>query len=138
MTTRYQKRHYEDVASILLAHVGYVSRDLVSDFADLFAVDNPQRFTAHIACPYNHSDGRDNDCHIYGFDREQFLAACGLEPEQRERGGDPLTDECEHKVNEDWENDNESLWAHISRHGRIRDGRCGEAGCSVCGLESGG
>jgi hypothetical protein len=91
MTTRYQKEHYEDVARLLkkrrpsdtLGAAAPVTAMMLTwkavcrDFADLFAADNPQRCTAHVACPYNYSDGRDNDCHIYGFDRERFLEDCG-------------------------------------------------------------
>ena len=87
MTTRYTEKHYEDVASILHeakrieTDIGRLlpSEGYADEFADLFAADNPQRCTAHIACPYNRSDGRDNDCHIYGFNRARFLAACGIE-----------------------------------------------------------
>ena len=93
MTTRYQKSQVEDVARILSWHTTAARGDkdkkrmeeigyLCSHFADLFAANNPRRCTAHIACPYHHSDGRDNDCHIYGFDRERFLTACGLEAER--------------------------------------------------------
>ena len=62
MTTRYQKRHYEDVAALLAPHGGLECAvtdcwtTLCAGFADLFAADNPG-----------------------GFDRERFLAACGLE-----------------------------------------------------------
>jgi len=84
MSNRYQTEHYEDVAKILSKDartVEIVTEDIARDFANLFAADNPQRCTAHVACPYNHSDGRDNDCHIYGFNRAQFLTACGLKKE---------------------------------------------------------
>ncbi|KKM83068.1 hypothetical protein LCGC14_1313210 [marine sediment metagenome] len=87
MTTRYQSEHYEDVARLLegntlLSDSHKINKlNLVGAFADLFAADNPRRCTAHVACPYRYSDGRDNDCHVYGFNREQFLAACGLESE---------------------------------------------------------
>ena len=90
MTTRYQKRHYEDVARILLefvllSHVGPMTRDLVNTFADLFAADNPpfcsdcgdEKGTTSIC---THSCGS-HHVFIRGFDREQFLAACGLESE---------------------------------------------------------
>ena len=85
MTTRYQKRHYEDVAEIVLNHiwhrpVGYMSRDLAEDFADLFAADNPPFCSdcgdekGTTIC--THSCG-DHHAFIGGFDREQFLTACG-------------------------------------------------------------
>ena len=73
MTTRYQKRHYEDVACILADAVGIAadcdradcgckveSTAIVRDFADLFAVDNPL------------------------FNRDRFLSACGLDYEGKE------------------------------------------------------
>ena len=58
MASKYQKRHYEDVARLLKS-----SRDpcpacitvLAAEFANLFTADNPL------------------------FDRERFLMACGLE-----------------------------------------------------------
>ncbi|KKL16312.1 hypothetical protein LCGC14_2496890 [marine sediment metagenome] len=92
MITRYQKEHYEDVARVLSYHTTAAGMDdeqermqwltwIAKSFIDLFAADNPRRCTAHVACPYHHSDGRDNDCHIYGFNRERFLEACGLESE---------------------------------------------------------
>ena len=89
MTTRYQKRHYEDVASILheakrievdigrlIPAAGYAD-----EFADLFAADNPPRC---IDCGAHRGEEADNaECthHLFadGFDRDQFLAACGLE-----------------------------------------------------------
>ncbi len=77
MTTRYQTEHYEDVAAILKFHCGQVSIVVVGDFADLFAADNPKRCTFHG----DHNIGYSKDCKITGFDREQFLAACGLESE---------------------------------------------------------
>ncbi len=64
MTTRYQKRHYEDVARLLRERSEHIFdeplvRQVIEiDFADLFAADNPD------------------------FDRERFLAACGLESEE--------------------------------------------------------
>ena len=59
MTTRYQKRHYEDVARILKSDAGHLDRvrnTIIQEFTDLFATDNPL------------------------FDRDRFLSACGLEP----------------------------------------------------------
>ncbi len=83
MTTRYQKRHYEDVARILRNEFADWSPELQRPIpyiavalANLFATNNPN------------------------FDRSAFLTACGLEADER-----------------------------------IHDGRCGEDGCSVCGLE---
>ncbi|KKL14520.1 hypothetical protein LCGC14_2514850 [marine sediment metagenome] len=107
MTIRYQKRHYEDVTYIFATRgmPDIVRAQLVGDFADLFAADNPRRCFANEEHVGDCTDGcltgtgPDNE----GFDREQFLATCGLEV-----------------------------------GGRIHDGRCGESGCSVCGLGSGG
>ena len=93
MTTRYQKRHYEDVAHILLAwEVGaHLSRGLVHAFADLFAADNPRRCVCCQApdgaippCIATEGRGvsftvdREHDF-TGGFNRDQFLTACGLE-----------------------------------------------------------
>ena len=65
MASKYQKRHYEDVARILSHARAHEPRfgtgqftatgQAIVDFADLFAADNPL------------------------FDRERFLKACGLE-----------------------------------------------------------
>jgi len=94
MTTRYQKSQIEDTARILKTMwechcnsphdpngpecAGCQTRDgMVSAFADLFAADNPKRCTFHG----DHNTGYSVDCEITGFDREQFLAACGLESE---------------------------------------------------------
>ena len=73
--SRYSKEHYEDVARILSAEFATQKpanlhgpiRNLIYDFADLFAADNPPA-CIEGQCP---SHG--------GFDREQFLAACRLE-----------------------------------------------------------
>ncbi len=106
MTTRYQKRHYEDVAEILVRGKAYwfTVSDFVEAFANLFAADNP------ALCPKcgreSLADDETNEsiyeetkskyvggtasC-VYGcgsftltadnpnFNREQFLTACGLE-----------------------------------------------------------
>jgi hypothetical protein len=91
MKTRYQEKHYEDVAGILNTHrtsqtrwawSNAASTVLAKAFADLFAADNPP---GCIHC--NKSPGVSSACrspymrHHFegGFDREQFLAACGLE-----------------------------------------------------------
>ncbi|KKN01744.1 hypothetical protein LCGC14_1124700 [marine sediment metagenome] len=99
MTTRYQEKHYEDVAQILAAaveeseHEGPTYRamdwqtveNLAHDFVALFVTDNP------LVCRQCGDDeGSTARClpdeptveHSYdGFDREQFLTACGLESE---------------------------------------------------------
>ena len=64
MGSKYQKRHYEDVAEILKAHLDSTRKDgyhhktmdsIVREFSLMFEDDNPL------------------------FDRERFLEACGLE-----------------------------------------------------------
>ncbi len=72
--SRYTKQHYEDVARLIRESWPEAMPEdvnevilfsLANKFADLFAADNPDR----PAYEYK------------GFDRERFLAACGLEPE---------------------------------------------------------
>ena len=80
-TTRYQKSQIEDVAGIIHDSIhqtleGYPF-NWVERFADLFAADNPKRCTFHG----DHNIGYSVDCKITGFNRERFLAACGLERE---------------------------------------------------------
>ena len=90
MTTKYQKSQIEDVAVLLHFHhdinvSGPIAiATLAGHFADLFAADNPP------ICPRCGRQYRATNTHIYpancsgpheyegGFDREQFLAACGL------------------------------------------------------------
>ncbi len=107
MTTRYQKKHYEDVARLLAFHWAKVAGDspvprgsraraimgvVLQDFADLFAADNPQQCVycltlgpkpAGEACPQRGIAPADaNTYHSFmGFNRKQFLTACGLEEE---------------------------------------------------------
>lgn len=91
--SRYTKEQTEDVAGILSRHYGYASGDvllgvLLAAFADLFAADNPPTC---INCAEEHGTSevcvtvgsRCHEEHSFegGFDRERFLAACGLEPE---------------------------------------------------------
>jgi hypothetical protein len=98
MTTRYQEKHYEDVAKVLsTVAVFHNSRaeakggsgvliQLIADFATLFAADNPPACT-NCAEEYGTSEvcvtagGRCHEEHNFegGFNRTQFLAACGLE-----------------------------------------------------------
>ncbi len=90
MTTRYQEKHYEDVAYIFATRgmPDIVRAQLTGDFADLFAADNPK---CCIHCGYvkgateicDPAGGplRDEHTFEYGFDRDQFLTACGLESE---------------------------------------------------------
>ena len=92
--SRFTKEHYEDVARLLnkqpVASVGSLYqavKRMGEDFAGLFAADNPK---CCIHCGYvkgttgicDSANGQLRDEHTfeYGFDREQFLAACGLEP----------------------------------------------------------
>ncbi|KKM24101.1 hypothetical protein LCGC14_1608510 [marine sediment metagenome] len=90
--SRYSKEHYEDVARIIVGHNGGLldtyspanHKCLADDFAELFAADNPPS-THCWHCGSNRNVV--TDCthveHNYGgFDREQFLTACGLEPQQ--------------------------------------------------------
>lgn len=86
MTTRYQEKHYEDAARILREHKGCCKTEWVADdFADLFAANNPPtcrvcgESAAGAPPPCERYDGH----HEWtgGFDREQFLSACGLESE---------------------------------------------------------
>jgi len=72
--SRYTKQHYGDVARLLKDYALPVS--LINRFADLFAADNTKRCSFHG----DHDTGYSEDCKITGFDREQFLTACGLEP----------------------------------------------------------
>ncbi|KKL57997.1 hypothetical protein LCGC14_2229830 [marine sediment metagenome] len=91
MTTRYQKRHYEDVACILhkyykgIAYGPGYNACVASDFADLFAADNPPNDYCgdcgiqppfHVPCTEKEEHAI---YHYQGFNRAQFLAACGLE-----------------------------------------------------------
>ena len=84
MTTRYQKSQIEDVARILRRRYYPLHRDkvvawrgLADDFADLFAADNPP--VCQVGSHYGPCTP--TACLIKGFDREQFLAAWGLEGE---------------------------------------------------------
>ena len=86
MTARYQEKHYEDVARILAVHDvrnrpteqadSGRHRPIMAiavDFANLFAADNP-------GCPtcFDRTCSRHEPARV-GFNRERFLAACGLE-----------------------------------------------------------
>ena len=81
--SRYSKEHYEDVAKLLKKAPAATDMKawFIQKFADLFAADNP------AACDVC---GQPNDemlvgLHTFkgGFNREPFLAACGLEPESK-------------------------------------------------------
>ena len=108
MTTRYQKSQIEDVARILKTMwechcnsphdpngpecAGCQTRDgMVGAFADLFAADNPPTCTkCGVLCATqqavslcaNDAFAGENHQWSGGFDRERFLAACGLESER--------------------------------------------------------
>ena len=95
--SKYTKEHYEDVAEIMARHrhPGEGNREAegcweatCADFADLFAADNPQRC---IICDQRKDTGSPCDDlseHSFegGFDRELFLAACGLTTKEVEHG----------------------------------------------------
>ena len=89
MTTRYQEKHYEDVARIVRLERTYwaglvddaqaaVAESVLSrwtrSLADIFAADNPP------TCDFGYYP-HTGSCPKWGFDRERFLAACRLEPE---------------------------------------------------------
>ena len=97
MTTRYRDEHYTDVARLLHQHgwplptrevaAADCWHTLCADFADLFAADNPNP-DACLFC--GEPRGPDPMCcsrdtpdtgHSYdgGFNRADFLSACGLE-----------------------------------------------------------
>ena len=99
--SRYTKEHYEDVALVLsekriyFSHLYNDSQAIVAEqvvdriahsLADLFATDNPDYCgycgvpsdTVTSLCP-ERATMKLNHAFIGGFDREQFLAACGLE-----------------------------------------------------------
>ena len=84
MSSRYRKQHYEDVARILSKDartVEIVTEDIARDFADLFAEDNPPFCRT---CDVTHTIFYAGEgLHEYegGFNRADFLAACGLAEE---------------------------------------------------------
>jgi hypothetical protein len=92
MTTRYQKRHYEDIAKILNSWAGTIEKDgkpyyfthlhLCRDFAELFMNDNPPHCQN---CGITDSGGAGRCAirdipHVYvrRFDYERFMTACGV------------------------------------------------------------
>ena len=88
MTTRYQESQIKDVARIiedlwLFPDAHEIISSLAGDFANLFAVDNLPSSrcwtcgnTKEAAPICTRPDG---DHRFGGFNRERFLAACGLE-----------------------------------------------------------
>ena len=85
---RYTTAHHEDVAGILASYTlcklpdrcesCHNHRGTVMRFADLFAADNPP------VCEVGSNHGPDDICGPAclrgGFDRAEFLRACGIEP----------------------------------------------------------
>ncbi len=94
MKTGYQNEHYEDVARIVSWHTTAAKVDgdkkrmaelgyLCLHFADLFAADRPPSSRCWT-CGNSEEAGStctrlDGKHRFGGFDREQFLAACGVE-----------------------------------------------------------
>ena len=79
MTTRYRDEHYEGVAKLLHGYRPLTKapvRVIAEAFAIRFAADNPPTCTQPNVNHSNHICLKEG-----GFDREQFLAACGLEEE---------------------------------------------------------
>ncbi len=96
---RYRQEQYEDVANLLRGHNTATNdthklllQSLTLDFADLFAADNPpncnicrapKEETALCFGAVLGAASKSPGKHDFagGFDREQFLAACGLDSE---------------------------------------------------------
>ena len=96
MTTRYQEKHYEDVARLLSrrrtavkyehgSDIKFGVEDITHDFADLFAADNPPNDYCgycsiqppfHVPCTEKEEHAI---YHYQGFNRKQFLEACAIE-----------------------------------------------------------
>jgi len=86
MTTLYDKRHYESISDLfkVAGVLGETSQWYVQRFADLFAVDNPRKCGRCWR-----KEGSTDPCYSLdkehsftdGFDRKQFLEACGLKSE---------------------------------------------------------
>ena len=97
--SKYTKQHYEDVARILRADrmearirpEDDALANVMADFADLFAADNPPNSAycgycgtdgaTSVACPGRSLALGHSLVQHKGFDRARFLAACGLAPE---------------------------------------------------------
>ncbi len=90
MTTRYQTEHYEDVAELLHGAIEHAEReqrfvdvDLVYEFAALFAADRPPSSRCWTCGNSKEAEPTctrpDGEHRFGGFDRAQFLTACGLE-----------------------------------------------------------
>ena len=102
MTTRYQESQIEDVADLLSAAIRNNTQDdrahqfigqktiegICYSFADLFVADNPPYdYCGHcgIQPPFHIPCVEREEHSIYhhkGFNRTDFLAACGLESER--------------------------------------------------------
>ncbi|KKK89082.1 hypothetical protein LCGC14_2736700 [marine sediment metagenome] len=88
--SRYSKQHYDDVAHIFAQYPRGLHDGVVKDFADLFAADNPSSDycgycgtdgATSVACPGRSLALGHSLVQHKGFDREQFLSACGLATE---------------------------------------------------------
>jgi len=83
MSNRYSKQHYEDVAKIIfrLELTPQMIGRVALDFADLFASDNPPACHCGATIGSQHPCNTGSGGHVIagGFDRERFLASCGLE-----------------------------------------------------------
>ena len=100
--SRYTKEHYEDVARLIKGSwpieaegreaEEVVLFNLINKFADLFAEDDPPSVycgycgttegnPSPILCPERGLDKVHSFIYHKGFNRKQFLEACGLEPQ---------------------------------------------------------
>ena len=85
MTTRYQKSQTEDVARLLKKSPAATDMKawFIQKFADLFAADNPNKCcgeAVHDHFEYCDPSAPKGEHHYQpGFNRAQFLAACGLD-----------------------------------------------------------
>lgn len=107
MSSMYSKRHYEDMAIFVaelpspgstpgpVKAIEVVKRRIAERLADRFAADNPTNVycgycgttegnPSVILCPERGLGLVHSFIYHKGFDRERFLAACGLEPESKD------------------------------------------------------
>ena len=86
----YTKQHYDSIADLLSKNdpshpVMIQVKGICLDFANLFAADSPPICVGcGIRRGQNHHENHPDvpgRLFIGGFDREQFLTACGLKPE---------------------------------------------------------
>lgn len=106
MSGRYTKQQYEDVARILVQRrvptvgegLGRIRNaaltDVANDFAALFAADNPptcrHRDILGKSIPLDSIHGEGECEQTGGFNRDQFLEACGLETKETHMPSDIL------------------------------------------------